>query len=150
MKGQGSPGVPENIHPQWNRSLNPPLESWVRIISRRGEAWEFGGLQALGAVSRSLFPPSPPLTPSRHFFQPDASRRYRSTFSATASLSCVAQDRSIMPRCRVPAVPHRFCWTENWALGGAWSPAPGLRLSFRIGLRAQTIPSFLEIGRSGD
>lgn len=97
----------------------------MRIISGRGEAWEFGGLQALGAVSRPLFPPSPSLTPSRHFFQPDASRRYRSTFSATASLSCVAQDRSIPPRSRVPAVPHRFCWAENWALGGAWSPAPG-------------------------
>lgn len=47
--------------------------------------------------------------PSRHFFQPDSSRRYRSTFSATASLSCVAHDTSIAPACRDPAVQHRFC-----------------------------------------
>lgn len=123
----------------------------------RGGAWGLRRPQRQGA--RDPFLPSSSLTPSRQIFHPDSSRRYRSTFSATASLICAASAGSIAPRaargCGVGARVRRgggWLWGREAAAPGsgggasAQAPphAPGLA---QAGRRAPPRP---EIGRAGD
>lgn len=121
-----------------NRGLSPNCKHNDPIFLRKQPPRLISASQRQGAAASGRGgalpgtpPAQPPLTPCRQVLQPDSSRLYRSTFSATASPTCNASAAS-MARWQGDRGPGDRGWkpelsadpapTPDWA--GPGRPAP--------------------------
>lgn len=134
--------------------LNPAPKGWEHA-KQQGE--EEPACLVDPSTRRATPRPSLPatLTPSRHVFQPDASRRYRSTFSATASPVCAASAGSIAPCARLGVHTGFGLQGERWAEaetprpGPSTEPRPAPLLPSDWPRLPRPAPPRAEIGRTG-